>query len=197
MKRILIIILSSIILSSCMFDEKVETKHLIKDFNLAWWSETRYQSLYQNSDHNEYGGFVIIPETVYAIGFDEEFIIAKQHPNLQKEISNRLFGNYEKGGDYLLTNPADTIYLSSEDRIYEKNGKWYHISNGWNPPRNLFPYKDSIYYYIIDIRNYVNMREWDGNNIYKFNNEKDFKNKRIDLDVSVDLTYTIVNKELE
>ena len=197
MKKLLIISLTTLILTGCLFDEQIETKHLTKDFNLAWGAEKRYQALYLNSDHNEYGGFTIIPETVYAIGFDEEFIIAKQHPNLQEGIGNRLFGNHEKGGDYLLTNPADTIYLSREDSIYEKNGKWYHISNGWDPPSDLFPYKDSTYYYIIDIRNYGNIRAWDREGVYKFDTQSGFENKRIELGVSADLDYTFVNKELE
>lgn len=197
MKRSLLITLIILTLTGCLFDEQIETKHLTKDFNLAWWAETRYQALYLNSDHNEYGGSTIIPETVYAIGFDDEFIIAKQHPNKEEEIQERLFIREAENDDYMLKSAEDTIWLSSKDSIYEKNGKWYHISNGWNPPRNLFPYKDSTYYYIIDIRNYGNIRDWDRNSVYKLDNQRDFENKRNELGVSANLDYTIVSKELE
>ena len=194
MKLILIIFFTLILFTSC--DEQIEVKHLTKDFNLAWWAEPREQSLYHNSSHNEFGGLIVIPETVYAIGFDDDFIIAKQHPNKAKQIQDRLFNKEEGYDDYLLQNAADTVWLSAPDSIYEKDGKWFHISNGWSPPRNLFPYKDSTYYFIIDVRDY-DIKDWNSSYVYKFDTEANFNIKRNEIGVDKNLNFSITNKNLE
>jgi hypothetical protein len=117
MKRILIITLTTLILTSCLFDEKIGTKHLTKDFNLAWWAETHYQTLYLNSDHNEYGGSTIIPETVYAIGVDEEFIIEIEDSEIKQKLRQ---GSQAEivvytGNNWLLNFLASTrIYIISK-----------------------------------------------------------------------------------
>jgi hypothetical protein len=198
MKRFYLIAVLCLFLTACFWDEPIEVTHLTKDFNLAWWYDSRHQNLFLNTNHNEYGGVAIIPETVYALGYNDNFIIAKQYPNLQKALQKRLFAEGEEGEGFRILNPADTIYLSKEDRIYQKNGEWYHTSNGWNPPPHLFPYKDSTYFYIVDIRSYENIKAWDiKENIYRLDDQEAFRNKRAELGVSTDLEFTIFNEELE
>ncbi len=188
MKKILVILIIGFSFSSCL-DDPITVQKVTKDYYLNWVYDNSDQILIRSSDKGK-SGSIEISETVFAVGYNENYIIAKQHPNLEEQISERLFGNHEKGGDYLLTNPADTIYLSKEDGIYEKNGKWYHISNGWNPPDSLKPYKSQTFYHIIDIK------EKNGKK-YKFENESDFWNKRKELGISENLNFTIIDKELE
>ena len=172
-----------------MLDHPITAKKVTKDYYLQWVYENVDQKLLKSSDKGK-SGWIEIAETVFAVGFNEKFIIAKQHPNLEKEISERLFGNYGKNGDYLLENPADTIYLAKDDRIYQQDGKWYHMSNGWNPPDTLKPYKKITLYHIIDMTK-KNKNKW------VFNNEADFLKECEKLGISKRLDFTIIDKELE
>ena len=188
LKKTLVILLIGISFSSCL-DDPITARKVTKDYYLNWVYDNSDQILLRSSDEGK-SGSIEISETVFAVGFNDNFIIAKQHPNLEEEISKRLFGNHEKGGDYLLTNPADTIYLSKEDGIYEKNGKWYHITNGWNPPDSLKPYKKITFYHIIDIRKKKAKK-------YKFDNESEFWAKRQNLGIPKNLNFSIIAKDLE
>jgi hypothetical protein len=186
--KIFVILIIGLSFSSCL-DEPITARKITKDYYLQWVYENADQKLLQSSDEGK-SGSIKISETVFAVGFNDKYIIAKQHPNLEEEISERLFGNYVTNGDYLIENPADTIYLAKDDSIYKQDGKYYHISNGWNPPDSLKGYKEITYYHIIDIstRN--------GNN-YKFDNEADFNNKREKLEIPKSLNFTIIDRELE
>ena len=135
MKNKLLILLIGISFSSCL-DDPITARKVTNDYYLNWVYDNSDQILLRSSDDGK-SGSIEISETVFAVGFNDNYIIAKQHPNLEREISERLFGNFSANGDYLLENPADTIYLAKDDRIYEQDGKWYHISNGWNPPNGL------------------------------------------------------------
>lgn len=183
-----LILIIGLIFTSCL-DDPITANKITKDYYLNWVYDNSDQRILRSSDNGK-SGSIEISETVFSVGFNENYIIAKQHPNLEEEISERLFGSYEKGGDYLLTNPADTIYLSKDDRIYKKYGKWYHISNGWSPPDSLKPYKNQTFYHIIDIK------EKNGKT-YTFENESDFWDKRKELGISENLNFTIIDKELE
>ena len=43
---------------------------------------------------DKYGGLEIISPTVFSIGYDKNFIIAKQHPTIYPEKENRAITNY-------------------------------------------------------------------------------------------------------
>ena len=172
-----------------MWDDPITAKKVTGDYYLQWQYENKDQILLRSSDEGK-SGAIEISETVYAVGFNNKFIIAKQHPNMEREISDRLFGNYDTNGDYLLENPADTIYLSQDDKIYEKDGKWYHISNGWSPSDSLKPYRKITLYHIIDITK-------KRNNKWVFDNEMDFLKEREKLGISKELDFTMVDRELE
>ncbi len=192
----LLIIISLTLFSSCL-DDKINAKHITEDYYLNWTYEKSEQSLLKSSDEGK-SGSIEIPETVFAVGFDKSFIIAKQHPNKEKEISERLFGKYDDVEGFLLENPSDTIYLAKDDSIHQKNGKWYHSSNGWDPPSSLKPYKKTTYYYIIDLRNQNSKtQKINTENSYRFDKLKDFEQKRKELGVSKNLNFTIIEKELE
>lgn len=193
MTRLFLFIFIGLFLFGCFWDEATNTRHLVKDFNLGWWAEPRYQSLFNNSDKNKYGGGVIIPETVFAVGYDDNFIIAKQHPNNDDTISWNNINEYETWK--LDSIPSDT--LGDQTSYVKINGEWHGISNGRNMHHDLFPDKKITYYYIVDIRNY-DRRNWSGkDNVFKFPTEKQFIQKRKELGVSDELTFTIVDKDLE
>jgi hypothetical protein len=174
-------------------DEEVNTRHLTKDFNLGWWAERKYQSLFQNSNHKEYGGSTIISETVFAVGYDKKFIIAKQHPNNADTISWNNINEHETWD--LETIPSDT--LANNHSYVKVNGKWKGISNGRSSHNELFPDKKITYYYILDIRNYGNEAYSINNNLYKLLTEEDFNRKRKELGVDENLDFSIIETELQ
>ena len=195
LKKTLYILLMLLIMSSCFFDEPNFSKPLINDLKLEWWNEPKYQTITLGMVRGDFGGLLIIPETVFAVGYDNNFLIAKSYPNKEEEIRNRLFNYDEETGHYLLTKSSDTIYLSSDDRYYARNGKWYHTSNGWSAPSALFPYKDSIYYHIIDMRNWDSSKKWDKRNLYHFHSKDEFDRKKIELNIPKTIEFEIVYEE--
>lgn len=170
-------------------DEPINSKKITKDYYLVWVYDKSNQKVLKSSNEGK-SGIVKIPETVFAIGFNENYIIAKRHPNLEDKISQSLFNIDNDQGDYLITNPADTVYLSKDDEIYQKNGKWYHISNGWNPPDSLKPYKEITFYHIIDIKSEIGAS-------HVFLNESDYLKKRKELGIPKDLNFTVIDEELQ
>jgi hypothetical protein len=188
-----IIFIALLPLAGCLSDETINTKHLVKDFNLSWWSEAKYQALFQNSNNKEYGGAVIIPETVFALGYNEQFIIAKQHPNNDDTIS---WNNILEHETWILDSiPSDT--LGDQHHYVKINGKWHGISNGRDTHPDLFPDKRITIYYIVDIRNYEKGSWSRKANLYKFGSLEKFQEKRKELGVPTNLTFSIINKELE
>lgn len=183
MKQFIVVLFSALFIASCFWgDEEQEYKKLSKDFWLNWWGDPEDYHVLLSTDKDGRNGLVIIEETVFALAANNHFILAKQYPNKEKEIANRLFMYDTIEKDYLLKNPSDTIYLAKEDSFYQKNNQWYHNSNGWNPPDSLKPYKRITYYHIIDIRQYKS-GGYEGYKIYTFENENDFNLKRKELHI--------------
>ncbi len=89
-----------------MLNQSESVRNLVKDFNLGWRGDPIHQSLYVNVDHTEYGGIKIVEETVFAMAWDQDFIIALQHPKTDesdtvfhiidiREYSQRFWGPSE------------------------------------------------------------------------------------------------------
>ena len=189
LKKYLILLPVFLTTTSCFRDETSTIKKVTDEYYLKWVYENENQFLLRSSNEGK-SGVIEIPETVFAVGFNNKYIIAKQHPNLEREISERLFGITGDDGHFLLKNPSDTVSLSKDDRIYQNNGKWYHISNGWSPPDSLKPYKGQTLYHIIDIKK---KKE----NKWVFKSEADFLSGREKLGIPGSLDFSIVDKELE
>ncbi len=197
MKKLILIGLSTLFLTGCFWgDEGTSYTKLKKDFWLNWWADNTDQHILLSFDDIGNSGIPVIERTVFAVGYNNNFIIAKQHPDKEEEVSERLFSDQNSKGDFEIKNLADTVYLSKDDRIYQDSGKWYHISNGWNPPDSLKPYRKITYFHIVDIRNY-DRKNRDSYKVYTFENEKEFIEKRLELGVPNELTFTIKSPTLE
>lgn len=197
MKKIFSLVLCVLFLTGCFWgDEPTSSKELTKDFWLKWWGDIRDQHVLLSFSKNGNSGTPIIKETVFAIGHNDHFIIAKQHPNLEEEVQKRLFNVDTTEDAFILSDPKDTIWLAREDSIYLKKNNWYHTSNGWNPPDSLKPYKRITLFHIIDIRDY-NSKNHEGYKTYSFDNEENFNLKRIELGVPSDLMMKVTDPSLE
>lgn len=195
LRKIGSLLLLVILASSCFFDEPSYSKPLVNDLKLEWWGHKKRQKITLGKNQSSFGGLMIIPETVFAVGYNDDFLIAKNYPNKEEEIHRRLFNYSKETGDFRITDPKDTIYLSSDDSIYQKNGTWYHFSNGWNPPNDLFPYKDSIYYHILDMRDWGDTQSWDDKHLFRFTSEEEFLKKKKELKIPEVIQFQIVYSE--
>lgn len=173
-------------------DEPTRVRHIAKDFNLAWWFEPRNQEIFWNTDSSEYGGGVVVKETVFAVGHNEEFIIAMQHPNNDDTIS---WDNIHEHETWPLDSiPSDTL---PGQRSYVKvNGRWLGISNGRNTHPELFPDKKVTYWHILDIRGSEDP-DWSWtDHLYSYDKQESFHQKREELGVPVGLEFSIVDTSL-
>lgn len=103
--QLVLLLLTAVSLNGCFLNRPESVQHVVKDFNLGWQGNPKHRSLFVNIDHSEYGGLKIIDETVFAIGYDQNFIIAYQHQILS--------GNNSQ-------NHQDTIFYIIDIRDYSE-----------------------------------------------------------------------------
>jgi lipopolysaccharide export LptBFGC system permease protein LptF len=181
MKEVYVLILCvCFCLNGCFYFgwENAEVKHLTKDFILVWYDEPQYRCILRTQKHREYGGEVIVGESVQELNYDDNFIIAKQKINNREEIIKKLFIWDQNQGAYQIKKAQDTVFLDSEDNLFKVNDKWYHT-------KGIEDYSlDSLtkdlpqeFYYIIDIRSYG--KGWvAGNHIYQYKTKEEFINAK-------------------
>ena len=189
----------SLLFQSCYFgDNPSGTKRVKKDFCTTWFENRSDLKLIKcDNDKISGNGTLIIEETVFAIGSNENFIIAKQHPNKKKEIVNRLTQRKyidEAEYFYLLPDLRDTIWLQKKDSIFKIDSVWCHKDYIFEHllPDTLKPYKAITNYYIIDIQNY-SRSDYNSYTLFKFDNENDFNKKRIELNINDTLKFEVIN----
>jgi hypothetical protein len=102
-----------------MLNQPESVRNVVKDFNLGWRGQVKNQALYVNVDHTEYGGLKIVEKTVFAMAWNQDFIIALQHPGNSttdtlyhiidiREYSQRFWG------------PSDNVYTLENDADYQQ-----------------------------------------------------------------------------
>jgi len=85
--HMLILLLGSIILTSCIGN--VYEKELTAGYELSANDDISGMSIYANDGQYQVG---VVNATVFSVGFDQNFIIAKQHPfknnSINKSVTN-------------------------------------------------------------------------------------------------------------
>lgn len=184
------------LMSGCYLfgDDAHEEVGLTKGFYMNWFIDPAYRHIVLSRD-NPTSGIVVVRDAVVAAGYNDEFIIAMQHPNLSDTIEKRLFIRDSVTGDYQLLDPADSVYLWEGDSLYERDGRWYHISNGSAIPDSLRPHKGITNYFVVDLRGYEE-GDRDGYLVHQASNETDFLLLRSRLKVPEDLVFSFVDTTL-
>jgi hypothetical protein len=102
MKTVLSLFLISCILSGCT--GFVINKSILGNYYLTAPDVDKQLSLsyHENSDGGIYG--TIIEETVFAVGINKGYIIAKQHPSNNRNITNYFILPIKKGFDWTTKN---------------------------------------------------------------------------------------------
>lgn len=112
---LLLLLFAVCCINGCFLNRPESVQNIVKDFNLGWQGDPVNQALYVNIDHTEYGGLKIVEETVFAIAWDQDFIIALQRPNPVE--ANTL-------------NQSDTIFHIVDIRDYSQRF--------WGPKDNVY-----------------------------------------------------------
>lgn len=188
----LIAIFFLLLLSSCYFgDNPSSNKKIVKDFWLNWWENKTDKHILLSNVDNGSMGTIIIEATVAEVGFNDDFIIVKQHPNVARKITERLSNYHFDGKAQEIKDLADTIWLHDHDEVYEYNGKYFHKERFAIEflPDSLRPYKGITNYFILDLRKYD--KTFQNYELYKLKNEEEFFKKRKELKVPKSLNFTI------
>jgi len=182
-----------LLLTNCGINDSYNK--ITKDFYFTCWDE-HCKIVLSKDDNPSFFSGVIIEQSVFALGHNSDFIIAKQHPHKDKEIhdslTKRIFSTKSYNWYYSLKNIRDTVFLTVGDSVFFEDGKWFHTKYNWTDPDSLKPYKKITNYYLIDIRRYD-----EGYKLYSYDNEKEFNKKRFILGVPDDLTFEFYDKTLE
>ncbi len=99
MKKVIMGLIVSLIIAGC--GTSVEFRRVVSNYYLIATDDLEQLSLCQQYSSNSSSYPAIITETVFAVGYNTHYIIAKQHPNEHGEALNKNITNY-----YIL--PLDT-----------------------------------------------------------------------------------------
>jgi len=106
-----------LILQSCYFGAGLVEQNLPDDFFLFANSSLDEMSIWFHAE--EYSNQLIVPETVFAVGYNNDFIIAKSHPKDLENGINKRVTNYH----IIIVNkksPEQSTSLTLEQFEYEK-----------------------------------------------------------------------------
>jgi len=181
---------SMICFHSCFFLEHYHSDHLVYDFYLDWFEGNLSGCISMKSSPsiNQDFSACIINEAVVSVGYNREYIIAKQRVDLRDRLNWSLFLS-DTTGYYKINTIEDTIYLAKDDAVFQMNGVWYHQQNKINNKIDL----KEVYYFIIDLREYNKPNSsWDlKESMYKFKTFKGFWNKFNQLGFKRELKFDI------
>lgn len=96
-----------IAMSGCfgLFDSSGDI--IVGKYNVGWIDVISSRAICLADKYGEYGGGVKVPAYVYAVGHNDRFIVAKQHPLIdpQKEVVDTRITNY-----FIIDMSKDDIY---------------------------------------------------------------------------------------
>lgn len=100
----MIFIMLIFLFQSCLFGAGLVEREITDDYWLFANNEMHEMSIWHHSE-NRSGGELIVEETVFAIGYNDNFIIAKSHPKnstnqLNKNITQFHIIQINKSSDY-------------------------------------------------------------------------------------------------
>lgn len=189
-KKCTVLFLCSFILNGCFFGGDTETiKEHIKGDVWIWTSETETKySMILSQENPSKGGMQIVPETIFNIEYNNDFMLVFRYVNTAQEVGNRLFDKRTKNkfGNYEIKELSDSIYLTNNDSIYRLGNKYFHSRKKWDYPDSLFVDKRSIEYHIFDFRKskYFGSQDYES---FVFRDEVSYLKKKQELKIQKNL----------
>jgi hypothetical protein len=125
MTKYFLIAVIGLICTGCYFgDNPSFEKELTKNYWLFWFDDKSDQQIIFSTTGDINGGSIIIDRTVFAIGFNDNFIIAKQHP----EKGNTLYHIIEtKVAGSITSNIPYRIHTFDNDSAFKAERLRLHV----------------------------------------------------------------------
>ena len=112
--------MSVLLVSGCGF---VHDEHITGPYRLIAVDVDNQMSIsYDLGDGSAVGR---INETVFAFGFDERFIVAKQHPNGDRSVTNFFYLDMTKDSNY--ADPTDSVTGPLTEKEFESEAKLLNL----------------------------------------------------------------------
>ena len=112
--------MSVLLVSGCGF---VHDEHITGPYRLIAVDVDNQMSIsYDLGDESAVGR---INETVFAFGFDERFIVAKQHPNGDRSVTNFFYLDMTKDSNY--ADPTDSVTGPLTEKEFESEAKLLNL----------------------------------------------------------------------
>ena len=112
--------MSVLLVSGCGF---VHDEHITGPYRLIAVDVDNQMSIsYDLGDGSAVGR---INETVFAFGFDERFIVAKQHPNGDRSVTNFFYLDMSKDSKY--ADPTDSVTGPLTEKEFESEAKLLNL----------------------------------------------------------------------
>ncbi|MBL4604931.1 MAG: hypothetical protein JKY02_04505 [Flavobacteriaceae bacterium] len=186
MKKIkyFVLTLCFILIQSCYFGANVPVYDKDLPGNLKIYSLFEKDELGLFEFDNTGFGYAIINPTIIEIGWTNDVIIARSHPepnNIPKEseLINFISGELENQADYI---------KFKKEHLVNVNGKWTlkyaHVKSGTD---TIYPYKIVPFWNIIDVTN--------KNKLYRFISKEKFNKKRQELQIPDSLSFFLKLKK--
>jgi hypothetical protein len=113
-------LMSVLLVSGCGF---VHDEHITGPYRLIAVDADNQMSIsYDLGDGSAAGR---INETVFAFGFDERFIVAKQHPNADRSVTNFFYLDMTK--DSKCADPTDSVTGPLTEKEFESEAKLLNL----------------------------------------------------------------------
>lgn len=113
-------LMSVLLVSGCGF---VHDEHITGPYRLIAVDVDNQMSIsYDLGDGSAVGR---INETVFAFGFDERFIVAKQHPNGDRSVTNFFYLDMTKDSKY--ADPTDSVTGPLTEKEFESEAKLLNL----------------------------------------------------------------------
>lgn len=113
-------LMSVLLVSGCGF---VHDEHITGPYRLIAVDVDNQMSIsYDLGDGSAVGR---INETVFAFGFDERFIVAKQHPNGDRSVTNFFYLDMTKDSNY--ADPTDSVTGPLTEKEFESEAKLLNL----------------------------------------------------------------------
>ena len=91
MKAYLWLVLAMVLLSGC---GEVHEEHLVGPYDLSAIDLEQQMSVYHSDNAARIG------ETVFSVGWNKRYLVAKQHPNNNRSVTNFFYLDMTKDGPY-------------------------------------------------------------------------------------------------